>query len=290
MRFAFFRQWSPTSDMLGQELRRNGHEVREIVPHPGPPGTVSAPNPREPAFLAALHAFEPQVVLVATWPGRLPPEVIAAARVDAVNVHGSLLPALRGAHPEFWAIRRRLPVTGVTVHRLAARFDAGPVLASAAIPLTSAVTLGGLCEAMAPVGWSLVSGLCAEWAAGVAPAGGVQDEAAVTQAPGVRPPDLRLDWTQPAEEVLALVRACSPYLAATTHLRGAVITVHHALASAIDGLPAGRVVHRDGVHVGTADRAIRILDLSVDGKRVAPAEALLDGDHLDGLPFSTSAV
>jgi methionyl-tRNA formyltransferase len=88
--------------------------------------------PEEVAFVRQIGA---DVVLSAAYPQIFGLEVLGAARTTAVNAHPSLLPRCRGAHPVFWAIASGETTTGVTLHRMTTRLDAGDILVQLPIPL-----------------------------------------------------------------------------------------------------------------------------------------------------------
>jgi methionyl-tRNA formyltransferase len=160
----------------------------------------------------AIRSIAPQVAIAACFLWRLPREACETPPLGILNVHPSLLPAGRGPEPVFWTLRRGEPVTGVTVHRVDAGFDTGPIVAQAQMPVPAGIsapeleqdlmTLGGnlLVNALPalaagtlqprpqptegasrasmprPADWTMMSSLPAAWAwrfaRGVAPLGG----------------------------------------------------------------------------------------------------------------------
>ena len=159
-----------------------------------------------------IRTIAPEVAVAACFPWRLPPAALETPPLGIINVHPSLLPAGRGPEPVFWTLRRGEPVTGVTVHRMDAGFDTGPIVAQAEMAVPDEVrapdlerdlmTRGGslLVDALpalaagrlqprpqptqgvsyapvpAPADWTMMSSLPAAWAwrfaRGVAPLGG----------------------------------------------------------------------------------------------------------------------
>jgi methionyl-tRNA formyltransferase len=160
----------------------------------------------------AIRGVAPEVVVAACFPWRLPRAAREIPPLGILNVHPSLLPAGRGPEPVFWTLRRGEPVTGVTVHRMDAGFDTGPIVAQTEMTVPEGIrapdlerdlmTLGGklLVETLpplaagtiqprqqpshgisyapvpAPADWTMMSSLPAAWAwrfaRGVAPLGG----------------------------------------------------------------------------------------------------------------------
>ncbi len=88
-----------------------------------------------PAPVATLAAMAPDLILVACFPHRLSPEVFRLPRVACLNLHPSLLPRYRGPYPVFWQLRAGEPATGVTLHHVSERLDAGDVVARRPVAL-----------------------------------------------------------------------------------------------------------------------------------------------------------
>ena len=89
---------------------------------------------------AALAAARPDVILSFHFDQIFTPETLALAPLGGVNIHPSLLPRHRGPIPAFWALQEGLGATGVSIHRIGARIDAGEVLAQRAVTLPTGVS------------------------------------------------------------------------------------------------------------------------------------------------------
>ncbi len=146
MRILYFQDATPLGDRVRELLASQGHSlwvVRSSDVKVDLPGRViedgSVWNESAPP-----SDFEPQLLLIGTFPWRLPAEWIRAAPL-ALNLHSSLLPRWRGAHPEFWALRTGDAFSGVTLHHLTHGFDQGPIAAQRRFPLTDDECMGSLC-------------------------------------------------------------------------------------------------------------------------------------------------
>lgn len=95
-------------------------------------------------------------IVVACFPWRLPRWLRDPPRLGALNLHPSLLPALRGPEPEFWAIRLGLRETGVTIHVMDGGLDTGPVVLRRPVPIPAEVTLPELETLLATAGGDLI--------------------------------------------------------------------------------------------------------------------------------------
>jgi folate-dependent phosphoribosylglycinamide formyltransferase PurN len=89
-----------------------------------------------PATLAEVQAYAPDLIVVMNFDQILRPPLIALPRLGAINVHPSLLPALRGPCPVIWAVGERRPLSGATIHVIEDQtIDAGPILAQVEVPI-----------------------------------------------------------------------------------------------------------------------------------------------------------
>lgn len=129
---------------------------------------------RAPETLAWLDALQPEVLVCACFPRRLPPEWLQRFKRGGLNVHPSLLPAYRGPEPLFWQFRNAEAHTGVTVHCMDEDFDTGPIAAQAEVPLPDGVSEVEAERLMAQTGAQLLTRLLvqAEWPRQVQPTAG----------------------------------------------------------------------------------------------------------------------
>ena len=106
-------------------------------------------------FRHALERVSPDAIVVACFPWRLPAWILALPPRGCLNLHPSLLPDGRGPEPVFWAFRRGLDGTGVTLHLMNERFDAGPVIAQVRVPIPDGATITSLEQSLAEIGADL---------------------------------------------------------------------------------------------------------------------------------------
>lgn len=241
MRIAFFHNWSWLGSALARALLEDGqddlwllggHVPRaerdpDLLARARRRGVLSV-APRDvgsPMFVRRLERFAPDLIVVGTFPRKLPPVVLGVPKVAAINVHSSLLPAYRGALPEFWVIRNGEAATGVSIHHMTERFDAGHVLAQTAIPLNPEDNLLTISIRIARAAEPLLMELLARYRSGERPAGSPQDEGRASTAPFVREHHLEVDWTECAQAIERLTRASFPVFEAFTYWRGERVVV-----------------------------------------------------------------
>ena len=142
---------------------------------------------------AAIRDAAPEVAIAACFPWRLPRAAFETPPLGILNVHPSLLPAGRGPEPVFWTLRRGERVTGVTVHRMDAGLDTGPIVAQVEMPVPEGVRAPDLEEELMTIGGRLVIESLPEMRAGTLQPW-PQPEAGVTHAPVPS----ATDWTMPS--------------------------------------------------------------------------------------------
>ncbi|HEX4406629.1 MAG TPA: methionyl-tRNA formyltransferase [Polyangia bacterium] len=228
---------------------------------------------------ATLRALDADLFIVVAYGRILPQALLDVPRRGCWNVHGSLLPKLRGAAPIQWAIIRGERTTGVAVMRMEAGLDTGPVAAVAEVPIGDDDTTASLALALAAVGAPLlVDTLPAilDGSVRLTP----QDDAAATLAPPLVKDDGRLRFDVSARDVSARARGCDPWPGATALLDGEIIRLFGPrVLSGPAGGAAGTVigVRPEGLAVACADAPIAFAELQLPGRRRMPAAALLAG-------------
>ncbi|MFL5638271.1 MAG: methionyl-tRNA formyltransferase, partial [Gemmatimonadaceae bacterium] len=164
---------------------------------------------RDPALVRQLEEIKPDVSIVVAYGHILPRMVIDLPKLGTLNVHASLLPALRGAAPIQAAIRQGLTETGVTVMRVVPALDAGPMILQASTPIFDDETYGELQVRLSELGaLTLVEALTlvSLGEAKETP----QDDSRATYAPKVNRESTCIDWSRSALEVSRLIRASDP--------------------------------------------------------------------------------
>lgn len=183
----------------------------------------------EPSVVAALQQVTPEAIVVVAYGQLLPQTILALPPKGCFNLHASLLPKYRGPAPIPWAIIRGEKVTGVSIIRIEARIDAGPVLLQQEEPIRPRDTTGTLADRLAVLGAKLLCRALDQVTQGAArPI--AQDEGGATYAPKLGPGDARLDWRRTATALDALVRALRPEPGAVARFGGGSIKVLEALA------------------------------------------------------------
>jgi methionyl-tRNA formyltransferase len=238
---------------------------------------LQTPNVSDGDSLARIEAAQPEAIGVCQF-GQLIREPLLSRHL-MLNVHTSLLPRWRGAAPIERALMAGDEETGVTIFRVTAGLDSGPVAAAEAEPIRPGDTAGTLADRLAALGGELLVAALDRAEAGSLELA-EQPPAGVTYAEKIEPSERRLDSTRPAVELERLVRALAPAIGAYLEHDGERLGVGAARVAA-DEVAAGELSVRDGrLLLGTADGALELLEVTPPGKRAMDAASYLRGHRM----------
>jgi methionyl-tRNA formyltransferase len=225
----------------------------------------------------ALVAAAPDAVVVAAYGLILPPWLLALPRHGCINIHASLLPRWRGAAPIQRAIEAGDDVTGVTIMRMDAGLDTGPMLLADSTALGADESAGALQARLAALGGDLVISAL-DGLAGSRLVARPQPETGVTYAAKISKAEATIDWREPAAAIERRLRAFDPAPGARSVLGGEAITCWRGVVLAGGGAP-GEVVAVDGgaLTVACGEGRLALTELQRAGGRRMAAEALLRG-------------
>ena len=241
--------------------------VKQIAVQEGLP-VLQPETPRGAEFVERMKALEPDISVVVAYGNLLPRDVIDLPPQGTVNIHGSLLPKLRGAAPIQHAILEGHTETGVSIMRMVQKMDAGPVILRQPTPILDEETYGELSLRMSELGaLALVEALTliSLGEAREEP----QDESAATYARKIEREDARIDWTRPHLEVARAIRAFDPKPGAWTTLRGQEVKLFGVRPAPDHDGPPGQVlaIGEMGALVGCGGGAVRVAYAHPAGKR-----------------------
>ncbi|WP_075180942.1 bifunctional UDP-4-amino-4-deoxy-L-arabinose formyltransferase/UDP-glucuronic acid oxidase ArnA [Pantoea sp. 1.19] len=246
-----------------------------------------------PLWVDRLRKLAPEVMFSFYYRDLLSDAILQLAPRGAFNLHGSLLPKYRGRAPLNWALANGESETGVTLHRMVTRADAGPILAQSTVAIAAEDTALTLHHKLtAAAGELLASALPALRAGQLVER--EQDAAAATVFGRRTPEDGRIDWARSASEINNLVRAVSdPWPGAFGYVGQAKFIVWKGRVR--QDLPAakpGTVLSVDPLQVACGDGALEILTgqsdngVYVQGSQLAQTLGLVKGALLSSLPVS----
>ena len=224
-------------------------------------------TPKDAEFLETIRAMQPDISVVVAYGHILPDDVIKLPKMGTLNIHASLLPALRGAGPIQAAIRDGLTETGVSIMRMVRELDAGPVIHQARTPIQDDETYGELQLRLSELGAMALIEALTLMSVGAAKEI-AQDSSLATFAPKVTREMANIDWTKSGQEVARLIRAYDPKPGAFTQLAGADVKVFgaSAVANSSEAEPGTVLLSSDTLIVACGEGAVSISDVQPSGK------------------------
>ena len=305
----------PALEALAESAK---HEVSLVVTQPDRPrGRSGKPAPSDVKLCAeqyGIPVFQPEKVkeeasverlrrenadifVVAAFGQLLPKTILEMPRFGCINIHGSLLPAYRGAAPVQWAVLDGQKEAGDTIMQMNEGLDTGDILMQESIPLSADETAGSLYDKLSSMGGPLLlKALDAIEEGTVTPV--PQGDSGTHYAKMLRKEMGNIDWTKSAEEIGRLVRGLNPWPSAYTHWNGKMLKIWMAEPVTQEELSAlgcdekngmdlkeaqpgtVMIVTKDTLMVQTGDGLLALTELQMEGKKRMPVQAFLMGCRL----------
>jgi len=278
-------------DVVGVLTQPDKPQTRKMIMTP-PPVKVAAQGYGIPVLqfdkvrkegVEAIRALQPDVIVTAAYGQIISQEIIDIPRLGVINVHGSLLPAYRGACPIQMAMINGDKETGVTIMRTALKVDSGDIILQRAIPIGEEESLESLFDRLAVLGaYALIEALdkVFDGTAVYTP----QDHSKDTFCRMLTREDGHIDFDKTYREINCLVRGVTPWPSAYITLGGKRLKVW-AIESADVDLPVGQLADSDqvkGLVVGCKDGAIRLTLVQEEGAKKMSDADYARGHHIAG--------
>ncbi len=230
-------------------------------------------------WVEKLRHWAPGVIYSFNYRRLLPRQILECASNGAFNVHPSMLPAYRGRAPVNWVLVNGERETGVTLHYMVARADAGDIVAQAAVAIEDSDTALSLSRKLTPLAASLISRFHPQIVAGCAPHRR-QDLSAGSYFGRRTPADGRIEWNWPARRIFNLVRAVThPYPGAFCTAAGRKLFIWQASIGAEHGRAGepGQILGTSapGLEVAAAEGSVILSRVQFEGEPETPARDLL---------------
>ncbi|MGD0744640.1 MAG: methionyl-tRNA formyltransferase [Verrucomicrobiota bacterium] len=289
----------------GRELKRQPSPAKSLALRLDLP-VLQPEHARDEMFIAELRARQPDLIVVAAYGQILPQSILDLPHHGCLNVHASLLPRYRGAAPIQWALANGDAGTGVTIMKMDAGLDTGPIVAQRRTAIQPADDSATLHDRLARLGAELLVETIPDYVAGkIQPK--PQPAEGASHAPKIKKEDGRIDWNLPAKAIWNRLRAFTPWPGAFTFLRSAGLRPGPLepciaeRAGSETGVPkpcllkiwkaevveksdeAGTILSADktGIVVACGNDALRILELQREGGRRMSAVEFLAGYPLN---------
>jgi len=240
-----------------------------------------------PEFAAALKDFHADLFLVVAYGEIIKQHLLDMPPLGCINVHGSLLPALRGAAPIQRSIINGDATGGITIMQMVRKMDAGDMIRSAEVPIGENMTYGELEKALCQAAKQPLLDVLIEYASGITPSHMPQNASEVTFAPKIEVEECQIQWDRPATELHNLIRGVTPEPGAWCYaqIKGEQKRIkisQTTLASDRSGLPGSILQYdKNSLIVACATGALAIGKLQLEGKR-----SMLAAEFIRGIPLS----
>ena len=278
-----------------------GHEIVLVVSQPAKPagrhGRPSDPAVARLAKSLSLPLFQPEslkpdeavlrlaaaradLFAVAAYGKILSRRVLDVPRLYCVNVHGSILPRWRGASPVQAAILAGDRTTGVSIMKMEAGMDTGPVFAAEETAIGEGETAAALGARLAEIGARLLVATLEEPGRVPVP----QDDALATYCPKISREDGLVDWTRPAAELVRRERAFTPWPGLYTFRKKARLKLAglSRVTEGPSGEAPGTVVSvSPSLVVACGDGRVAVGEVQAEGRRRLPAAEFVRGERVD---------
>lgn len=228
---------------------------------------------RTAEFIRWVESLKPDVIFSFYYRNMLPAEILKIPRLGSMNMHGSYLPKYRGRCPVNWVLVHGETETGVTLHDMVPKPDAGDIVGQKKIPIGPEDTARDLFDKITEAAAQLLMELLPLLREGRAQRI-KQSENEATYYGGRRPEDGRIDWGSSAREIHNLIRAVThPYPGAFTYFHGSKILIWSAIP--LDGpsdKTPGQVVSITPLKVATGKGVLQLGRVQKQGDKEMDGE------------------
>jgi UDP-4-amino-4-deoxy-L-arabinose formyltransferase/UDP-glucuronic acid dehydrogenase (UDP-4-keto-hexauronic acid decarboxylating) len=224
-------------------------------------------DPGLPECVERIRAAKPDFIFSFYYRSMLKPAILSIPRLGAYNLHGSYLPQYRGRCPVNWVIVNGEKSTGVTLHEMVEKPDAGPIVAQIQVDIAGDDTALTLFKKLELAADSLLAETLPHMRAGDIKKTPM-DLAKGSYYGGRKPEDGRIVWGRPASDIYNLIRGVTrPYPGAYGFIKDEKIIFWRAAPAASVKLKPGRIAfHENTVVIGTGEGPLHVEEIEVRGR------------------------
>ena len=267
----------------GRDLKLTPSPVKVLAQKLGLP-VLQPLKAKDESFIAQIRELTPNLMVVVAYGQILPQRLLDVPPHGCLNVHTSLLPKYRGAAPIQWAIADGEPETGVTIMKMDAGLDTGPMLATRRTPILPGDDSQVLHDRLAQLGAELLAETIPGYVSGkIQPQ--PQPAEGASYAAKIKKEDGRIDWQMPSQKIWHRFRAFTPWPGAFTFVdaggKPQLLKIWKMDPVEKNGKP-GVILSADktGIVVGCGQGAMRVQELQREGGKRLTAEQFLAGTPL----------
>lgn len=225
-----------------------------------------------------LRSEQADVFIVAAYGRILPAEVLEMPKMGCINIHGSLLPKLRGAAPINRAVMNGDTKGGITIMYMDEGIDTGDIILQQEIDIPDDMNAGEYHDAMAKLGADMICRYLDLAARNNVPRTKQPEE--YTYAEKIEKSELHIDFSKSSGDVYNKIRGLSPSPCGFVMLKNKRVKLHSAKRGSGSGNAGCVISIKDGIEVACADGSVIITSLQPEGKQVMSADEFLRGNRL----------
>ena len=228
---------------------------------------------------------KPDLIITCAYGQIIPDEILNYPRLGCINVHGSLLPELRGGAPIHWAIIRGYKETGITIMDMSKKMDAGDIISQKSIKIDDNMILNTLYEKMSNLGRDLLIETLPSIIDGTAKRI-KQDESKVTFGYNIKKEDTKIDFSNSSINIKNLIRGLNSIPGAYCYLDNKRMKIYDIdILEKSNDKNYGKIVRidKDGIVCTTKDNLIKIKELAIEGKKRCKVIDYLNGINKEEL-------
>ena len=261
----------------GRGQKTSATAVKEAALDLGIETILQPEDVKDPSFAEQVRELSPDVIVVVAF-RILPEAVFEAARLGAFNLHGSLLPAYRGAAPINRAIMAGDSETGVTTFFLQKKVDTGNIIMKRSMPIGPDETAGEVHDRMMELGADAVVETTRAILDGTAEAQ-AQDDSLASPAPKIFREDCAIDWNEGATHIHNLVRGVSPIPGAFTSWLGKQFKIYRSrLGQGATSASPGTIIRTEpDLEIATGSGSLILDEVQVEGRQRMQARDFVNG-------------
>ena len=226
--------------------------------------------------IAELKGLNPDIIITAAYGQLVPESILEIPKYKCINVHGSLLPKLRGGAPIQYSILEDHEKTGITIMYMVKKLDAGDMISKAEIDILESDNYESLHDKLSIVGRDLLKKTLPNiFAENISPE--KQDDSLATFARNILREDEKIDWNKSAREIFNQVRALDPTPGAFTYLGEDILKIWSSeVVELEENYPAekvGTIIKQDKKHIYILcgkNTVLKVKELQISGKKRMP--------------------
>lgn len=237
---------------------------------------------REGTALEIINGLKPDLIVVVAYGKILPKEILESAPLGCINIHGSLLPKLRGAAPIQWSVINGDEYSGVTSMMMNEGLDTGDMLVERKVKIEFTETSGELYDRLSVVGAEVLEETLKKIEDGTLVRIPQNDEES-TYAPLLSKEISNIDWNESALAVYNKIRGLNPWPVALTYIDGVKYKIFESeYVQNVKGQPGEIVENKKKLLVACGDgNGISVKTLQPDGKKQMDVVSFLAGNKLE---------